>query len=100
MFNLNQTAEDVLRSEASAPLKAAGAMRILDYQLTASGMTPDFFTDLSDKKFAVDTARLIRESSGRMYASLDNIGQSQVDQSASTSPTSRRVNCARRSARR
>lgn len=80
MFNLNQTAEDVLRSEASAPLKAAGAMRILDYQLTASGVTPDVFTDLGDKKFAADTGRMIRENSGRMYAALDTVGQSQVDQ--------------------
>ncbi len=80
MFNLNQTAEDVLRSEATAPLKAAGAMRILDYQLTASGVTPDVFTDLGDKKFAADTGRMIRENSGRMYAALDTVGQSQVDQ--------------------
>ncbi len=70
----------MLRSEASAPLKAAGAMRILDYQLTASGVTPDVFTDLGDKKFAADTGRMIRENSGRMYAALDTVGQSQVDQ--------------------
>ena len=33
IFNLNQAAEDVLRGEAAAPLKAAGAMRILDLSL-------------------------------------------------------------------
>lgn len=80
IFNLNQTAEDVLRGEATAPLTAAGAMRILDYQLTTSGVTLDLFTDLADKKFAADTVRLISSNSSRMYAALDKAEQTQIDQ--------------------
>lgn len=80
IFNLNQTAEEVLRSEPAAPLKAAGAMRILDHQVSTLGLTPDLFTELTDKKFAADTTGLIRNNNGRMYAALDKDGQVQVDQ--------------------
>lgn len=43
-------------------------------------VTPDLFTDLADKKFVADTARLISGNSSRMYAGLDKAGQTQVDQ--------------------
>lgn len=80
MFNLKQTAEDVLAGEEASPLQAAGAMRILDYQLSASGVTPDLFPEISDKEYAAATSRLINSNSSRMYAALDDHGKKQVDE--------------------
>lgn len=80
MFNLKQTAENVLAGEEESPLKAAGAMRILDHQLSSSGVTPDLFPELSDKEYAANTAKLVSGNSKRMYAALDADGKIQVDQ--------------------
>jgi hypothetical protein len=80
MFNLKQTAESVLAGEEESPLKAAGAMRILDHQLSSSGVTPDLFPELSDKEYAAATARLVSSNSKRMYDALDIDGKKQVDQ--------------------
>lgn len=80
MFNLKQTAEGVLAGEEASPLQAAGAMRILDHQLSMSGITPDLFSEMADKEYAAATARLISSNSSRMYAALDKAGQAQVDQ--------------------
>jgi hypothetical protein len=80
MFNLKQTAEDVLASEATEPLKAAGAMRILDRQLTATSLTPDLFPEFADKDYVSKVIKLIRENSYRMYTNLDKPRQAQVDQ--------------------
>jgi len=79
MFNLKQTAESVLAGEEELPLKAAGAMRILDYKLSSSGITPDLFTELSDKEYAAATAKLINSNSNRMYAALDIDGKQKAD---------------------
>lgn len=80
LFNLKQAAESVLASEEESPLKAAGAMRILEYQLAASGITPDMFSELPDKEYAAATFKLINGNSNRMYAGLDKDEQPQVDQ--------------------
>lgn len=80
IFNLKQTAESVLVGEEGAPLKAAGAMRILHRQLSSSGITPDLFPELADKEYAAVTAKLINGNSNRMYAALDADGKNQVDQ--------------------
>lgn len=80
IFNLKQAAEGVLAAEGTSPLQAAGAMRILDYQLSSSGVTPDLFPDLADKEYAAATARLIGGNSNRLYAALDKAEQAQVDQ--------------------
>lgn len=80
LFNLKQTAESVLASEAESPLKAAGAMRILEYQLSDSGITPDMFSELPDKEYAAATFKLVKGNSSRLYASLPAAEQSQVDQ--------------------
>ncbi len=80
MFNLKQTTEGILAGEEASPLQAAGAMRILDYQLSASGVTPDLFPELADKEYAAATAKLISSNSNRMHAALDKTEQSQVDQ--------------------
>lgn len=80
LFGLKQTAENVLVDEGDSPLKAAGAMRILDYQLSSSGITPDLFPELVDKEYAAATAKLINGNSNRMYAALDTDGRKRVDQ--------------------
>lgn len=80
IFNLKQTAESVLAGEETSPLQAAGAMRILDYQLSASGITPDMFPDLADMEYAAATTKLISSNSSRMYAALDATGKERVDQ--------------------
>ena len=82
LFHLKQTAENVLAGEEESPLKAAGAMRILDNQLSSSGITPDLFPELVDKEYAAATAKLISGNSNRMYAALDADGKTQVDQLA------------------
>ncbi|MBP6015294.1 MAG: hypothetical protein KA586_01095 [Candidatus Promineofilum sp.] len=80
IFNLKQTAEGVLAGEETSPLQAAGAMRILDYQLSASGITPEMFPELADMEYAAATTKLISSNSGRMYATLDANGKERVDQ--------------------
>lgn len=80
LFHLKQTAENVLAGEEESPLKAAGAMRILDNQLSSSGITPDLFPELVDKEYAAATAKLISGNSNRMYAALDADRKTQVDQ--------------------
>lgn len=80
LFNLKQTAESVLADEGDTPLKATGAMRILDEQLSSSGITPDLFPELVDKEYAAATVKLINGNSSRLYAALDADDKKQVDQ--------------------
>lgn len=80
VFNLKQAAETVLADEETSPLKAAGAMRILDYQLSSSGITPEMFPELADKEYVAATVKLVSGNSRRMYAALDVDGKKQVDQ--------------------
>lgn len=80
IFELKQTAEGVLAGEGASPLKAAGAMRILDHKLATSGITPDLFPELADKEYVAITANLVHSNSHRLYTALDKVQQAQVDQ--------------------
>ena len=80
IFELKQTAEGVLAGEGASPLKAAGAMRILDHKLATSGITPDLFPELADKEYVAATANLVHSNSHRLYTALDKVQQAQVDQ--------------------
>ena len=80
IFELKQTAEGVLAGEGASPLKAAGAMRILDHKLATSGITPDLFTELADKEYVAATANMVHSNSYRLYTALDQVQQTQVDQ--------------------
>jgi hypothetical protein len=78
IFNYKQEAEEILSMADQDPKLAAGALRILEQRLKASGITPDLFIDLSDKDYAASTIRLIRDNGNRLIAQLSPDEQTEV----------------------
>src|SRR5688572_3332055 len=51
IFNYKQMAESILTTEATSPKQASGAIKILEARFNTSGITPDLFSELSDKDY-------------------------------------------------
>lgn len=83
IFNYKQTAETILANESKMPLASAGAMKILEERLRESNITPELFQELSDKEYAANAIKLIRENSSRMFNQLSDAERTQVLEVAS-----------------
>jgi hypothetical protein len=71
LIHFRQTAETILVAEATAPRKVtAGAMRLVELRLDASGITPDLFQTLGDKEYAAAASRMIRDNGHRLLQKL------------------------------
>ena len=78
IFRYKQTAEAILAGEAKSPKIAAGSMKFLEINLDESQISPSLFLELGDKEYCVNTTRLIRENSARMFGQLTSDEQAEV----------------------
>lgn len=79
VFKYSETAKNILAAEATAPVQAAGAMRLLEIRLQDSGLTPEMFNELSDKEYLSNTVRTVRENAGRLMGQLAPEGRQAAD---------------------
>ena len=78
ILRYKQTAEAILAGEAKSPKIAAGSMKFLEINLDESQISPSLFLELGDKEYCVNTTRLIRENSARMFGQLTPDEQAEV----------------------
>lgn len=84
IFNLSQMAHEVLSGEEEAPQLAAGAMKLLELHLQKAAITPDRFTEISDKEYVANTMRLIHDNAARLTRKQPASGQTEIQQMASS----------------
>jgi len=75
----NETAKTILQYESIEPLATAGAMRVLEYRLIDSGITPDLFSSsLTDMEYVSNTIRAIQANSSRLCGQLPPESQAAI----------------------
>jgi hypothetical protein len=79
IFKYSETSKNILAAETSYPLKAAGAMRLLEIRLDESGLSPDLFSELADKEYVSNTFRGVRENANRLTAQLSGDDRAQLE---------------------
>ena len=79
IFKFKEASEAILEVEEKDPKLAAGAMRLLQEQVSDSGIEPELFFDLSDKEYASKTIRLINKESERLVSQLPPADVKEID---------------------
>lgn len=79
IFKFKQAAEEILRLESENGKIAAGAMHLLESRLDRLGLSPELFSELSDKDYVASTTRLIQDNCTRMLSQLSAEDQTEVN---------------------
>ncbi len=79
VFNFRQEAEKILKTEEADPLRAACAMKILKKGISVSQISPQLFSDFSDKEYVASVVKLIQENSYRMQKKLSESEISEIN---------------------
>lgn len=78
IFQIKQAADWALSLEEKSAKIAAGALSLVEARLNDIGITPELFTELSDKEYAMTTIRLIGDNRRRLFAQLSADEQGEI----------------------
>ncbi|SRR5581483_4193004 len=79
IFKFSEASKNILATEEQNQKIAAGAMRLLEYRLYDSGISPDWFFELGDKEYVSNTFRTIESNAQRLINSLRPEDKTEVE---------------------
>lgn len=79
IFKYNESYKNIVAQAPVAPLQAAGALRLLQIRLNESGLSPDLFTELSDKEYVSMTFRQIKDKIAELTTALGPEDQASLE---------------------
>jgi len=82
VFRISQAKEDMLEFRTAKPLAVTAGLAYLEAELQESGVTPEIFSNISDKEYVAGTLRSLRQSRRELTELLDTDQQQLVNTAA------------------